>query len=83
MASARKRRKQRRRVRTLGDCLRQFLTPAVWKQGQKAIGRPWGAFRTLCLARHFVKRDLGFWRRGASLEDLGRVGNGMPYQSEG
>ena len=45
MASARKRRKQRRRVRTLGDCLRQFLTPSVWKQGQKAIVRPWRASR--------------------------------------
>ena len=45
MVSARKRRKQRRRVRTLGDCLRQFLTPAVWKQGQKAIARPWRASR--------------------------------------
>jgi len=45
MASARKRRKQRRRVRTLGDCLRQFLTPSVWKQGQKAIARPWRASR--------------------------------------
>jgi hypothetical protein len=45
MASARKRRKQRRRMRTLGDCLRQFLTPSVWKQGQKAIARPWRASR--------------------------------------
>jgi hypothetical protein len=45
MASARKRRKQRRRVRTLGDCLRQFLTPAVWKQAQKALARPWQASR--------------------------------------
>jgi len=45
MASARKRRKQRQRVRTLGDCLRQFLTPSVWKQGQKAIARPWRASR--------------------------------------
>jgi hypothetical protein len=45
MASARKRRKQRRRVRTLGDCLRQFLTPSVWKQGQEALARPWQASR--------------------------------------
>ena len=45
MASARKRRKQRRRARTLAECLRQFLTPAVWKQAQKAIRRPWQASR--------------------------------------
>ena len=45
MASARQRRKQRRRARTLADCLRQFLTPSVWKQGQKAIARPWRASR--------------------------------------
>jgi hypothetical protein len=45
MASARKRRKQRRRVRTLADCMRQFLTPSVWKQGQKALARPWRASR--------------------------------------
>jgi hypothetical protein len=45
MASARKRRKQRPTVHTLGDCLRQFLTPAVWKQGQNAIVCPWRASR--------------------------------------
>ena len=45
MASARKRRKRRRRAKTLGDCLRQFLTPAVWKQAQNAFLRPWQASR--------------------------------------
>lgn len=45
MASARKRRKQRRRARTLGECLRQFLTPAVWKQAQNGLFHPWQASR--------------------------------------
>lgn len=45
MASARKQKKQRRRARKLGDCLRQFLTPAVWKQAQKRFLRPWQASR--------------------------------------
>jgi len=45
MASARKRRKQRRRARTLGECLRQFLTPAVWKQAQNCLLCPWQASR--------------------------------------
>jgi Transposase DDE domain len=45
MASARKRQKQRRRNRKLGDCLRQFLTPAVWKQVQSGMLRPWQASR--------------------------------------
>jgi hypothetical protein len=45
MASARKRKKQRRRNRKLGDCLRQFLTPAVWKQVQNGMSRPWQASR--------------------------------------
>ncbi len=45
MASARKRRKQRRRARTLGECVRQFLTPAVWKQAQNSLMRPWQASR--------------------------------------
>ena len=45
MVSARKRGKQRRRARTLGECLRQFLTPAVWKQAQNGLLRPWRASR--------------------------------------
>lgn len=45
MALARKRRKQRRRARTLGECVRQFLTPAVWKQAQNGLLRPWRASR--------------------------------------
>jgi hypothetical protein len=45
MASARKRRKQRRRARTLGECVRQFLTPAVWKQAQNGLLHPWQASR--------------------------------------
>jgi hypothetical protein len=45
MASARKRKKQRRRNRKLGDCVRQFLTPAVWKQVQNGMARPWRASR--------------------------------------
>jgi len=45
MASARKRKKQRRRARKLGDCVRQFLTPAVWKQVQNGTARPWQASR--------------------------------------
>lgn len=45
MASARKRRKQRRRNRKLGDCVRQFLTPAVWKQVPSGLLRPWQASR--------------------------------------
>ena len=45
MASARKRKKQRRRARKLGDCVRQFLTPAVWKQVQNGMARPWRASR--------------------------------------
>ena len=45
MASARKRKKQRRRNRKLGDCVRQFLTPAVWKQVQTGMLRPWQASR--------------------------------------
>jgi len=45
MASATKRRKQRRRSRRLGDCVRQFLTPAVWKQVQNGLTRPWQASR--------------------------------------
>jgi len=45
MVSARKRRKQHRRARTLGECLRQFLTPAVWKQAQNGLLRPWRASR--------------------------------------
>lgn len=45
MASARKRKKQRRRVGKLGDCVRQFLTPAVWRQVQNGMARPWRASR--------------------------------------
>lgn len=45
MASARKRRKQRRQARTLGECVRQFLTAAVWKQVQSGLLRPWRASR--------------------------------------
>ena len=45
MVSARKRGKQRRRARTLGECLRQLLTPAVWKQAQNGLLRPWRASR--------------------------------------
>ena len=45
MASARKRKKQRRRNRKLGHCLRKFLTPAVWKQVQQGMLRPWQASR--------------------------------------
>jgi hypothetical protein len=45
MASARKRKKQRRRNRKLGDCVRQYLTPAVWKQVQNGMFRPWRASR--------------------------------------
>jgi len=45
MASARKRKKQRRRARKLGDCMRQFLTPAVWKQVQNGMLHPWQASR--------------------------------------
>jgi Transposase DDE domain len=45
MASARKRKKQRRRNRKLGDCARQFLTPAVWRQVQNGMLRPWRASR--------------------------------------
>jgi hypothetical protein len=45
MASARKRKKRRRRARKLGDCVRQFLTPAVWKQVQTGMLRPWQASR--------------------------------------
>lgn len=45
MASARKRKKQRRRARKLGDCVRQFLAPAVWKQVQNGMVRPWRASR--------------------------------------
>jgi hypothetical protein len=45
MASARKRKKQRRRDRKLGNCVRQFLTPAVWKQVQNGMTRPWYASR--------------------------------------
>ncbi len=45
MASARNRKKQRRRNRKLGDCVRKFLTPAVWKQVQKGMLRPWQASR--------------------------------------
>ena len=45
MVSARKRKKRRRRDRKLGDCVRQFLTPAVWKQVQNGMVRPWRASR--------------------------------------
>jgi hypothetical protein len=45
MASARKRKKQRRKARKLGDCVRQFLTPTVWKQVQNGMTRPWRASR--------------------------------------
>lgn len=45
MASAKKRKKQRRKARKLGDCVRQFLTPAVWKQVQNSMTRPWRASR--------------------------------------
>ena len=45
MASARKRKKRRRKDRKLGDCVRQFLTPAVWKQVQIGMARPWRASR--------------------------------------
>jgi hypothetical protein len=44
MASARKRKRGRRKARKLGDCVRQFLTPAVWKQVQRSM-RPWQASR--------------------------------------
>jgi hypothetical protein len=45
MASARNRKKRRRKDRKLGDCVRQFLTPAVWKQVQNGMTRPWRASR--------------------------------------
>lgn len=45
MESARKSRKQRRRARTLETCLRQFLTPAAWKQAQSGFLHPWRASR--------------------------------------
>jgi hypothetical protein len=45
MDAARKSRRMRPRARSLADCLRQFLTPAVWKQAQNVIRRPWQASR--------------------------------------
>jgi Transposase DDE domain len=45
MASAKKRKKLRRKARKLGDCLRQFLTPAAWRQAQNASLRPWRGSR--------------------------------------
>jgi hypothetical protein len=45
MASARKRKRRRRRDRKLGDCVRHFLTPAVWRQVQNGMLRPWQASR--------------------------------------
>ena len=36
MAKARKPRRMRPRARTLPECLREFLTPAVWKQARQA-----------------------------------------------
>jgi len=45
MASARRRKKQRRRTRNLGDCVRKFLTPQLWKQVQIGIKCPWQASR--------------------------------------
>jgi hypothetical protein len=45
MDAARKLRRMRPRAKSLGDCLRQFLTPAVWKQAQNVLFRPWQASR--------------------------------------
>ena len=45
MDAARKSRRMRPRAKSLGDCLRQFLTPAVWKQAQNVFFRPWQASR--------------------------------------
>jgi len=45
MDAARKSRRMRPRAKSLGDCLRQFLTPAVWKQAQSMFFRPWQASR--------------------------------------
>lgn len=45
MDAARKSRRMRPRAKSLGDCLRQFLTPAVWKQAQNGFFRPWQASR--------------------------------------
>lgn len=45
MEAARKSRRMRPRAKSLGDCLRQFLTPAVWKQAQNVFFRPWQASR--------------------------------------
>lgn len=36
MASARKRKKARKRTKTFLSCLREFVTPSVWKQAQTA-----------------------------------------------
>jgi len=45
MNTARKSRRLRPRAKSLGDCLRQFLTPAVWKQARNLCSRPWQASR--------------------------------------
>lgn len=45
MVSARRRKRRRRRTRKLGDCVRDFLTPAVWKQVQNGLLHPWQASR--------------------------------------
>ena len=68
MASARKREKQRRRARKLGDCVRQFLTPAVWKQVQNAA-RPWQACKL-----HFADHSIVGKQKGGVLLGVSRGG---------
>src|SRR5687768_15694928 len=35
----------RPQARSFLDCLRHFLTPALWKQAHQATGKPWRASR--------------------------------------